>query len=69
MEFEAHVEPLICRTANKEEITRTVVEKIINPVLELINLEGENDEVLNYNAEDNLRYDLLFNRCMPSQLD
>ncbi|MDP4285426.1 MAG: hypothetical protein Q8891_13450 [Bacteroidota bacterium] len=53
IDFEAFVEfPLINNGASKEEIIRAVVEKVIAPILDLINVEGENDEVLNYNAED-----------------
>ncbi len=52
MKFEAHVDPLICNGSTKEEILKVVVQTVIEPVLEIINIEGENDEVLNYNAED-----------------
>lgn len=53
IDFETYVEiPLINNGANKDEILSTVVEKVINPILELINIEGENDEVLNYTTED-----------------
>ncbi|MBT3383789.1 MAG: hypothetical protein HN778_04815 [Prolixibacteraceae bacterium] len=53
MDFEAYVEiPLIQNGVSKEIIFQTVVEKVIYPTLELINQEGENDEVLNYNVED-----------------
>lgn len=51
--FETYIEkPLINNGANKDEILIAVVEKVINPVLELINIEGENDDVLNYSLED-----------------
>lgn len=53
IDFDAYVEkPLINKGAGKEEIIKTLVEKVITPILDLINIEGENDEVLNYNAED-----------------
>ncbi len=53
IDFETYVEiPLINTGANKDVILKTVVEKVVNPVLELINVEGENDEVLNYTTED-----------------
>jgi hypothetical protein len=52
MKFEAHVDPLICSGSSKENILKVVVQNVIEPVLEVINIEGENDEVLNYNAED-----------------
>lgn len=53
MDFETYIEkPLINNCATKDDILKAVVEKVITPVLDLINIEGENDEVLNYNAED-----------------
>jgi hypothetical protein len=53
IDFEIHVEiPLINNNASKNEILRAVVEHVIKPVLELINIEGENDEFLNYTIED-----------------
>lgn len=52
IEFEAHVEPLIFENADKKQILCAVVEYVINPILVLINDEGESDEFLNYDAED-----------------
>ena len=52
MDFEAFILPLINTGASKEEILKEVVLKVVQPVLDLINIEGENDEVLNYNADD-----------------
>ena len=52
MNFETYVLPLIYDNSSKHEIMREVVSKVVEPVLDLINLEGENDEVLNYNADD-----------------
>lgn len=52
MDFEAFVLPLINENNSKSEILKEVVIKVIQPVLDLINLEGENDDVLNYNADD-----------------
>jgi hypothetical protein len=53
IDFETYIEkPLINLGANKDEVLRAVVEKVINPVLDLINIEGENDDVLNYSLED-----------------
>jgi hypothetical protein len=52
MDFEAFVLPLINQGASKDEIFREVVLKVVQPVLDLINVEGECDEVLNYNADD-----------------
>ncbi|OAV66753.1 hypothetical protein Barb4_02757 [Bacteroidales bacterium Barb4] len=52
MDFETYVEPLIINNATKDNILKEVVEKIVSPILDLINVEGENDEILNYNADD-----------------
>jgi hypothetical protein len=52
MDFEAFVLPLVNKSALKDEILKEVVLKVVQPVLDLINIEGENDEVLNYNADD-----------------
>lgn len=52
MNFETFVLPLVNDSSSKEEIMREVVIRVVEPVLELINIEGENDEVLNYNADD-----------------
>lgn len=52
MNFEAFVLPLINNGSSKNEVLKEVVIKVIQPILDLINLEGEDDEVLNYNADD-----------------
>lgn len=52
MDFEAFILPLIDNGSPKSEILKEVVIKVVQPVLDLINLEGEDDEVLNYNADD-----------------
>jgi hypothetical protein len=52
MDFETFVLPLVNGGASKDEILREVVLNVIRPVLDLINIEGEDDEVLNYNADD-----------------
>jgi hypothetical protein len=53
IDFETYIEkPLINKGANKDDILIAVVEKVIKPVLSLINIEGENDDVLNYSLED-----------------
>mgnify|MGYP000061868877 CR=1 FL=1 len=53
IDFETYIEkPLINNGASKDEIFMTVVEKVVKPVLDLINIEGENDDVLNYTLED-----------------
>lgn len=52
MDFEAFILPLVNNGSSKEDILKEVVLKVIEPVLKLINEEGENDKVLNYNADD-----------------
>lgn len=52
LEFDTHVEPLINNNAEKCDIMRAVSEKVVKSVLELINTEGEADDVLNYDSED-----------------
>jgi hypothetical protein len=52
MDFEAFILPLVNASVSKDEILKEVVIKVVQPVLDLINIEGENDEVLNYNADD-----------------
>lgn len=52
MDFEAFITPLIDIGSSKSDILKEVVVKVVQPVLDLINLEGEDDEILNYNAED-----------------
>ncbi|PIF60000.1 ABC-three component system protein [Flavobacterium sp. 2] len=53
IDFEIYVElPLINKGASKNEILLEVVEKVIKPILDLINIEGEKDEFLNYTLED-----------------
>jgi hypothetical protein len=53
IDFETYVlVPLINAGASRDLIMMTVLERVINPVLEIINTEGQDDEILNYNAED-----------------
>jgi len=52
MDFEAFILPLVNGGATKDELLKEVVLKVVQPILDLINIEGENDEVLNYNADD-----------------
>lgn len=51
-EYNTHVMPLVNQGADQGLIMLAVSEKVVNPVLELINIEGEKDEFLNYDAED-----------------
>jgi hypothetical protein len=52
MNFEAFILPLVNNGATKDEILKEVVLRVVQPILDLINIEGESDEVLNYNADD-----------------
>lgn len=52
IDFETHIEPLINNGASKDEIFKSVLEKVITPTLNLINVEGEHDTYLNYSTED-----------------
>jgi hypothetical protein len=52
IEFETHIECLIKDNQPKELIRKTILDKIVNPILELLNEEGEHDDNLNYNAEE-----------------
>ncbi len=51
-EYNTHVFPLIQNETDQNQVMVAVLERVVNPVLDLINVEGENDEVLNYDAED-----------------
>lgn len=52
MDFETHIEPMIIKKEKPEKIRKQLIKEIIDPILELINKEGEKDEVLNFNADD-----------------
>lgn len=52
MNFDAFILPLVNKGVAKDEILKEVVAKVIQPILDLLNIEGENDDVLNYNADD-----------------
>lgn len=52
MDFDAFVIPLVNSKTPKDEIMQNLVKNVIQPVLDLINTEGEDDEYLNYNADD-----------------
>jgi hypothetical protein len=52
MDFEVHIEPLIISGEAKEDIIKEIAIKVVSPVLDIINTEGEKDEYLNYNVED-----------------
>ena len=52
MNFEAYVKPLIQSVAEKDKIMIAIVENVINPILEILNEDGADDELLDYNADD-----------------
>jgi hypothetical protein len=53
IDFETYVEqPLINNGADKSVILKALLEKVVNPILNILNEEGADDEILNYNAED-----------------
>ena len=52
MDFDTFVVPLVNSKVPKDEIMQSLVKNVIQPVLDLINEEGEDDEYLNYNADD-----------------
>jgi hypothetical protein len=52
IDFDTYVMPLIDNGSDKHTIMISVVERVVNPCLEIINTEGQDDEILNYNAED-----------------
>jgi hypothetical protein len=50
--FDAYINPMIKKGESKEIIYQKVIEHIVDPIMNLINDEGEADEILNYNADD-----------------
>lgn len=52
IDFETYIEPLINKQESKEVIFHSILENIVNPILTLLNDEGAEDEILNYNAEE-----------------
>jgi hypothetical protein len=52
LNFETYVEPLIEKGAERSEIKACVREKIIDPIFQLINQDGQEDTFLNYNVDD-----------------
>jgi hypothetical protein len=52
IDFETYIDPLIEAGEDKTKIMKIVLEKVVNPILILLNEEGEEDELLNYNAEE-----------------
>lgn len=50
--FYTYLFPLIEEECSKKDIVKCLKEKIVQPILEIINREGEADSFLNYNAND-----------------
>lgn len=52
LNFETFIEPLIENNSSKGIIKSTLNNKVIIPILEILNTEGKDDVFLNYNADD-----------------
>ncbi|WP_423740512.1 ABC-three component system protein [Flavobacterium columnare] len=52
LNFETYIEPLINDNADKTIIKTTLTEKVVMPIINLINDEGVDDTFLNYNVDD-----------------
>lgn len=52
LNFEGYVQPLIFEEVSKQVIKTTLIEKVISPILVILNEEGGDDEFLNYTADD-----------------
>lgn len=50
--FEAYVYPKIIEGLEKSIVLQCLMEKVIQPILDILNREGESDDFLNYNAND-----------------
>ncbi|KQC02025.1 ABC-three component system protein [Pedobacter sp. Hv1] len=50
--FETYIEPLIEEGAAKTVIKQAVLEKIVQPIIDLINQDGKDDTFLNYTTEE-----------------
>lgn len=50
--FYTYIFPKIEEDCDKKEIVALLMEKVINPILYILNKEGEYDSFLNYNAND-----------------
>jgi hypothetical protein len=52
LSFETYVEPLILESASIADIKVAVTEKIVDPILHVLNEDGYDDVWLNYTSED-----------------
>lgn len=50
--FEAYVFPKIIEGLEKSLVLQCLMEKVIQPILDILNREGELDDFLNYNSND-----------------
>ncbi|RYD54394.1 MAG: hypothetical protein EOP56_19305 [Sphingobacteriales bacterium] len=50
--FEVYIEPLIEANTETATIKQHVLERIVNPILHLINQDGQDDALLNYSIDD-----------------
>ena len=50
--FDTYVFPLIIKNYPKDEILIVLKEKVVQPILDILNREGREDDYLNYNAND-----------------
>lgn len=50
--FEAYVYPKIIEGLEKAIVLQCLMEKVIQPILDILNREGESDDFLNYNSND-----------------
>lgn len=50
--FEAYVYPKIIEGLEKAIVLQCLMEKVIQPILDTLNKEGESDDFLNYNSND-----------------
>ncbi|MET3115720.1 MFS superfamily sulfate permease-like transporter [Pedobacter sp. CG_S7] len=50
--FETYIEPLIEQGKEKSVIKQAVLEKIVQPIIDLINQDGRDDTFLNYTIEE-----------------
>ena len=50
--FYTYVYPLILENQSKKDILEILNEKVIQPILEILNKEGAEDNYLDYNAND-----------------
>lgn len=52
LNFETYIEPLIEENASKRDIKINLNQKVVMPILNLLNEEGKDDIFLNYTADD-----------------